>query len=124
MEGINAENNHDRVPGLLAEPDRSWRLRAPRQPKIHIEHTATDIIPRKIARHPFTAFITNRFQRFAWQRHRMRQGRSEGLDALFNPPAAALTFEPAPGRPFGRNYRCSRGESFSDRQTEILVQSR
>jgi hypothetical protein len=49
---------------------------------------------------------------------------SEGLDPLFNPPAAALALEPVPGRPFGRNYRCSRRERFRDRQTEILIQSR
>src|SRR5215470_2877513 len=124
MEGINAENNHDGVPEVLAEPDSSWRLRAARQPKIHIEHTATDTIPRKIACRPFTAFTTHRFQRLARQRHRMCQGRSEGLDPLLNPPAAALALETAPGRAFGRNYRCSRRERFRDRQTEILIQSR
>src|SRR5215472_14006975 len=124
VECINAENDHDGVPEILAEPDSSRRLRVARQPKIQIKHTATDAIPRKIPRHPFTAFIAHRFQWLARQRHHTCQSRSEGVDPLFDPPAAALALEPAPGRPFGGNYRCSRRERFRDRQTEILIQCR
>src|SRR6516164_10559647 len=54
----------------------------------------------------------------------MRQGGSEGLDPMIDPPATAFTLEPAPGRALGRNYRRSCRERFPDRQAKVLVQSR
>src|SRR6516162_4821744 len=52
---------HDRQVAL-AELDRGRRLGAVRQPKIYTEHIATGEIPRKISRHPATAFTTHRLQ--------------------------------------------------------------
>ena len=54
----------------------------------------------------------------------MRQGRSEGLDPMIDPPAAAFARKPAPRGAFGRDYRRSCSERFRDGQRKVLVQSR
>ena len=43
---------------------------------------------------------------------------------MIDPPAAAFSFQPAPGCASGRDRRRSRGEGFRDGQAEVFVQSR
>jgi len=91
---------------------------------IYPEHLVRDGIPGKVPRHPLTASVPHCVQRLTWQGHCTRQGLSEGLDPMIDPPAAALALKPAPRRALGRDYWCSGSERFGGRQTEVLVQSR
>src|SRR5262245_14648890 len=108
----------------LVDSDRGRAVLTARKPVIYAEHIAGDAIPGEIPRHPFTASFSHCLQRLARHRHRMPQGRREGLDAMIDPPAAAFALKPAPWRPFGRDHRRSCSKRLRDRETEVLVQGR